>query len=118
MPIEIIRKKQSAGSAFTLACDSCGKSDAEIAGFVGIDAGSFSKMKKGLATLQGDDLKKFCYAVNNRIYAEWLAYQVDCQLVVIQSEAERRAEEATKRAEDAENLVRILQNALAGRVAG
>ena len=42
MPLEVIRKKTSAGAAFTLACDSSGLDDQSIYKHVGIDAGTFS----------------------------------------------------------------------------
>ena len=81
MPLDVIRKQSGPGTAFTLACSSCGLADQTIYEFVGIDAGTFSKIKKGIATLQADLLNKFCYAVNNRIYPEWCAYQLGCTLV-------------------------------------
>lgn len=108
VPLELIRKQATAGAAFTLACSSSGLADQQIYEFVGIDAGTFSKMKKGLATLQADDWAKFCYAVNNRIYPEWCAYQVHCTLVLVKTEAERRAEAAEKRAAEAELKLSVL----------
>lgn len=107
-PLEMIRKQQGSGAAFTLACTSSGLADQTIYEFVGIDAGTFSKIKKGLATLQADQWVKFCYAVNNTIYPEWCAFQLGRTLVEIKSEAERRADAATKRAEEAELKVRVL----------
>jgi hypothetical protein len=115
-PLEIIRKFTTPGKAFTAACDSCGKSDQEIYEFLGIDAGTFSKMKKGLATLQSSDWSEFCYAVNNRIYPEWSAYQIGCTLVEIKSEAERRAEAAERRAADAESKLQFLTQVMQGKV--
>lgn len=108
MPLEVIRKQQGSGAAFTLACSSSGLADQTIYEFVGIDAGTFSKIKKGLATLQADDLPKFCYAVNNYIYPEWCAFQIGRTLVEIKTEAERRADAAEKRAADAELRVKTL----------
>jgi hypothetical protein len=108
MPLEVIRKQQGSGAAFTLACSSSGLADQTIYEFVGIDAGTFSKIKKGLATLQADDLAKFCYAVNNYIYPEWQAFQIGRTLVEIKTEAERRADAAEKRAADAELKVKTL----------
>lgn len=107
-PLEMIRKQQGSGAAFTLACSSSGLADQTIYEFVGIDAGTFSKIKKGLATLQADDLPKFCYAVNNYIYPEWCAFQIGRTLVEIKTEAERRADAAEKRAADAELKVKTL----------
>ncbi|OUM00553.1 transcriptional regulator [Variovorax sp. JS1663] len=115
VPIELLRKQATAGAAFTLACSSSGLPDQSIYEFVGIDAGTFSKMKKGLATLQAEDWPKFCYAVNNRIWPEWCAFQVHCTLVLIKSEAERRAEAAEKRAEEAELKYRVLMETFNAR---
>lgn len=108
LPIELIRNFKTSGKAFTSACDSSGLPDQTIYEFVGIDAGTFSKIKKGLATLQGDDWAKFCFAVNNYIYPEWCAYQLGRTLVEIKTEAERRADAAEKRAADAELKVQTL----------
>jgi hypothetical protein len=108
VPIEMIRSKKTAGAAITLACDSSGLEDKEIYMALGIDAGYFSNIKKGKATLQGDLLKDFCKVVGNNVYPEWCAYQVGCTLVMIKTEAERRAEAAEKRALEAEMKVRVL----------
>lgn len=117
VPIELIRKQAGAGAAFTLACTSSGLLDQTIYEFVGIDAGTFSKIKKGLATLQAELHPKFCYAVNNRIYPEWCAFQLGCTLVEIKTEAERRAEAAEKRAAEAELKVRVLMETFHARAA-
>lgn len=106
--IELIRSKATAGAAFTLACDASGMDDKAIYEQLDIDAGAFSRMKSGGATLKGDLTKKFCDVVGNRIYVEWLAWQIGCTLLVTQTEAERRAEAAEKRAEEAELKVRVL----------
>ncbi|WP_232350395.1 transcriptional regulator [Burkholderia pseudomallei] len=117
MPIEMIRSKRTAGAAFTLACDASGLEDKEIAMALNIDAGTFSKMKKGMAALNGDALREFCKVVGNRIYSEWLAYQVGCTLVMIQTEAERIAAEERARREEAERENKLLRELLAGRSA-
>ena len=54
--------------------------------------------------------------VGNLIYPEWLAFQVGCTLVMIQTEAERRAAEAEARAMAAEAENRLMRQLLAGRV--
>ena len=112
---ELIYRQLGPGAAFTLAVSSCGLADQTVCGFVGIDAGTFSKIKHGTATLQTDLWVKFCYAVNNRIYPQWCAYQLGCALVEIKTEAERRADAAERRAHDAELKVRVLMDALNGK---
>lgn len=115
IPIELIRSKKTSGAAITLACDSSGLEDKEIYLALGIDAGYFSNIKKGKATLQGDLLKEFCKVVGNNVYPEWLAYQVGCTLVMVKTEAERRAEEAEMRAAAAEAENKLMRQLLAGR---
>jgi hypothetical protein len=116
MPIEVIRRQKTGAAAFSLACQSSGLEDKEIYGALALDAGYFSRIKKGDATLQADLIQPFCDVVGNRIYPEWLAYQVGCTLVQIQSEAERRLAEERTRREKAENENRLMRQLLAGRV--
>lgn len=115
VPIEMIRAKKTSGAAFTLACDSSGLEDKEIYLALGIDAGYFSNIKKGKATLQADLIAAFCTVVGNTIYPEWVAYQVGCTLVQIKTEAERRAEAAERRAAEAELKVRVLMETFGAR---
>jgi hypothetical protein len=117
VPIEMVRSKKTSAAAITLACDASGLEDKEIYMALGIDAGYFSNIKKGKATLQGDLVKDFCRVVGNNVYPEWLAYQVGCTLVMIKTEAERRAEEAELRAAAAEAENKLMRQLLAGRTA-
>jgi hypothetical protein len=113
----MIRAQKSAAAAFTLACSVSGLEDKEIYLALSIDAGYFSNIKKGKATLQADLVAQFCELVGNTIYPEWSAYQVGCTLVMIKTEAERRAEQAEMRAAAAEAENRLMRQLLAGRVA-
>jgi hypothetical protein len=115
MPIEVVRRKRTSASAFALACQSSGLEDKEIYSELGLDAGYFARMKKGEATLQSDQLSRFCDVVNNRIYPEWMAYQLGCTLVQIQSESERQLEAERERRKEAETKVRVLMEAIGGR---
>ena len=67
LPIEIVRAKRSSGAAFTLACDASGLDDKEIYMALPIDAGYFTNIKKGKATLQADLVATFCAIVGNAI---------------------------------------------------
>lgn len=115
VPIEMIRNRKNKGAAFTLACDASGLDDKEIYLPLEMDKAQFSRIKSGTANLDDDLLTKFCSIVGNRIYPEWQAYQVGCTLVMIKTEAERIAEEATRRAEAAEAENRLMRQLLAGR---
>jgi hypothetical protein len=115
VPIEMIRAKKSAGAAFTLACDASGLEDKEIYLALGVDKGYFSRMKSGTATLDADKVREFSQIVGNVIYVRWMAYQVGYALVLIKTEAERRAEEAEARAATAEAENRLMRELLKGR---
>lgn len=117
VPIDLVRGQRSAAAAFTLACSASGLEDKEVYMALGIDAGYFSNIKKGKATLQADLVQPFCRLVGNVIYLEWLAFQVGCTLVMIKTEAERLLDEAVaaRIAVEAEN--RLMRELLAGRVA-
>lgn len=117
MPIEVVRRQKSAAAAFALACQSSGLEDKEIYGSLGLDAGYFSRIKKGEATLQADLITPFCDVVANRIYPEWMAYQIGCTLVQIKSEAERRLEQALEQLAQERVKVRVLTEAIGGRAA-
>jgi hypothetical protein len=114
VPIEMIRAKRTAAAAFTLACDVSGLDDKEIYLQLDIDAGYFSNIKKGKATLQADIVNTFCAIVDNNIYVEWLAYQVGCQLVQIESETERLLRQAREQIEMLKHDKRVLTEALRG----
>lgn len=115
VPIEMIRNRKNKGAAFTLACDASGLDDKEIYLALDMDKAQFSRIKSGTANLDDDLLAKFCAVVGNRIYPEWQAYQVGCTLVMIKTEAERRAELALQRAEAAEARVALLMEIVAGK---
>lgn len=115
VPVELICAKKNAGAAFTLACDTSGLDDKEIYMALGIDAGTFSRIKSGTNTLNADRLRDFCAVVGNSIYPEWLARQIGCTLVMLKTEAERRAEEAEARAAEAEQKVALLMELVRGK---
>lgn len=117
VPIEIVRAQRTAAAAFTLACSTSGLEDKEIYLALGIDAGYFSNIKKGAATLQADRVAPFCDVVGNKIYLEWLAYQVGCTLVVVKTEAERRAEVERARADALALENKLMRQLLQGRAA-
>lgn len=121
--IETVRAQKTPGAAFTLACNISGLEDKEI--YLNIitksgktlDPGYFSNIKKSDATLQADLVPRFCELVGNTVYPEWCAYQMGCTLMMIQTEAERRAEEFERLLKEERIKNRVLVDALHGRVA-
>lgn len=117
VPIEMIRAKKNCGAAFTLACDSSGLDDKEIYMSINIDAGTFSRIKKGTNTLNADQINAFCRVVGNTIYPEWLAFQVGCTLVQIRSEAEAERDAERERRREAEKKIDLLMELLGRKAA-
>ena len=117
VPMEMIRRQKNSGAAFSLACQSSGLEDKEIYGGLGIDAGYFSRMKKGEATLQADLITGFCGIVGNRIYPEWVAYSIGCTLVQLQSESERLLEAERVKSAKLADENRLMKQLLGGRIA-
>jgi hypothetical protein len=117
IPVELVRAKKNKGAAFTLACDTSGLDDKEVFMPLGIDKAVFSRIKSGSVNLDDDLLAPFCRIVGNRIYAEWLAYQVGCQLVEIETETARQLRVAREQlaSEKAENA--LLRQLVQGRAA-
>ena len=117
VPIEMVRAKKNQGAAFSLACEASGLDDKEIYISLDIDGGTFSRLRSGKNTLSNDQIVRFCEIVGNTIYPEWIAYQLGCTMVVIKTEAERRADAAEERALKAEEKAHLLTEILAGRIA-
>jgi hypothetical protein len=114
--IELVRAQRTAAAAISLAVAVSGLEDKEVYLPLGVDAGYWSNIKKGKATLQADLLRPFCALVGNTVYPEWLAFQVGCTLVMVKTEAERRAEEAQARAQVLETENTLLRQLLQGKL--
>lgn len=117
LSIDVVRRQKSAAAALSLACSASGLDDKEIYLSLGIDPGHFSRMKKGEAGFPPDKLNELCELVGNTIYVEWIAYQVGCTLVMVKSEAERRAEAAEAKSAQLEAQNKLMRELLAGRAA-
>ena len=59
-------------------------------------------------------LGKFCAVVGNTLYPEWMAYQVGCGLVMLKTEAERRADALTEELAKERLKNEVLMQALRG----
>lgn len=117
VPLAMIHGRKNQGAAFTLACEASGRDDKEIYLDLGIDAGTFSRMKDGKNTLSNDRMHDFCESVGNTIFPQWIAYQVGCGLVMLKTEAERRAELAEARANEAEKKLEWAMQIMQGKAA-
>lgn len=116
VPVELIWSKRTEGEAFKLACEACtNKDDKEIASDLGLDAATFSRIKSGKNTLNANLIARFCKSVGNTIYVQWIAYQINYGLVLLKSEAERRAEELQVKLDKAEEKLSWAMECLQGK---
>lgn len=107
VPVEMIRAQTSPGAAIELARKAAGLEKKEVYLALGIDPGTWSKIEDSAASLPAKQIREFCEEVGNRIYVEWINYQVGCTAVMIQSEAERQIDELKARLQE-----RALENAV------
>jgi hypothetical protein len=114
VPMELVIAQKSAKDALVLAMQASGLDSNEICLSLDIDPGHWSRMLKGHAYFPLDKLADFCALVGNRVLPDWIARQVGCGLVQLQSEAERRAEFAEKALAEEQQKVRLLLEALRG----
>lgn len=118
---EQIRACKTQGQAMDLAVRASGLDDKEIYmdPSIGMDPGTWSKCRHDKAEFPPSAYAPFCRLVKNEVLLEWLCWQQGRTSVVIQSEAERIAEEAIARARKAEDQLAMLQglvhSALGGR---
>lgn len=116
LPDDFISRCKDAHSAFWMAWKVAGFDEKQVYMHpsIDIDAGTFSRICSGKANFPADKIKAFCDLVGNTIYPEWIAHQVGCTLVMIKSEAERRAEAAEAELAKEREKVEMLRELLRG----
>jgi len=117
VPSELVRTQKTFEAALALACQASGLEPKEIAYASDIDCGHFSRMLSGGAHFPLNKISEFCEIVGNTVLPEWIAYQIGHGIVLLKSEAERRAENAEKALADEREKVRLLTDVLKGRAA-
>lgn len=108
LPREMIWAKTLPGQAIRLAVDTALLEDKEVYLVLDIDAATWSRILASKNTLAPEKVRQFCEVVGNRIYPEWIAYQVGCTLTMIESEAERRYRLERERADKAEEALALV----------
>lgn len=114
VPIEMVRATSSPGSAIELARRAAGLDKKEVYLALKIDPGTWSKIEDSAASLPTNKIREFCDEVGNRIYVEWINYQVGCTAVLIKSEAERQIESLKAMLNARDSEITLLMRALRG----
>lgn len=117
VPIEMVWGLRTQGQALDLAIRASGLEQKEVYMALGIDPGTFSKILSDKATFPLDRLRSLCTILKNRIFLDWINYQVGCMAVVIQSDAERELAAERERTKNLAQQVDFLTNILQGRKA-
>lgn len=112
VPIEMVRATSSPGSAIELARRAAGLDKKEVYLALKIDPGTWSKIEDSAASLPTNKIREFCDEVGNRIYVEWINFQVGCTAVMIKSEAERVIDDLQARLKLSEQENAVLMKAI------
>lgn len=109
---EMVRACRTPGEAISLAVRASGLDPKEVFIPLRIDAGTWSKICSDQATFPAQKIRDFCELVENRIYVEFVAYQVGCTAVMIKSEAERQIDELKARLQERDHENAVLLKAI------
>lgn len=109
---EVIARLPTWAAAFVLSISVSGLDDKEIYLSLGIDAATWSRIRKGEANLPEEKRGDFYDIVGNEIPLIWSALRRGYQLVMIQTEAERRADAERARADKLAMQVELMKDLL------
>lgn len=117
IPLELVLKQSTLAGAVALCVQLSGLDDKEIYLSLGIDAGHWTRIMKGDAHFPLNKLNDLCTMCGNEAPLQWWAHSRGYGLVMLQSEAERRADEAIaeleKEREKNKLLMQLFQKAAA-----
>lgn len=115
LPVDMVIQQKTFLGAVNLCITHSGLEDKEIYLTLGIDAGHFSNIRKGVGHFPTNKLNDLCDLCGNEAPLIWWAHSRGKGLVLLITEAERRANVAEVRAKEAEEKLRLLTQILQGR---
>ena len=115
VPAGLIERVGCMTKAISLCVQLSGLDDKEVYLALEIDAGHWSRIMKGDAHFPPNKLNDLMDLCGNEAPLLWLAHSRGKGLVLLKSEAERRAEEAEKERDEERAKVAMLTEILAGR---
>lgn len=120
VPMDSILKRRSLLGAINLMIDASGMEDKELYVPLGIDAGHWSKMRKGQAQFPTDERlnRAMDLCGGSDIPLIWFAHSRGRGLYVLETETERQLRVERAKRLQAEEKVRVLQEAISGRFSG
>lgn len=115
VPLDLILKQKTLSGAIALCVQTSGLDDKEVYLSLGIDAGHWTRIMKGDAHFPVNKLNCLMNLCGNEAPLQWLANSRGYGLVMLKSEAVRRAEDAEKRAQAAEDRLLWLTKVMQGK---
>lgn len=115
-----IGRQQSWGAVLTYCASKSGKQDKAVAADIGMQDAVWSRCKTGQNSPSGEQLVRLMQACGNSAPLYWLLLHMGydpASLRPLESETERKLREAREREEQLQLKVRVLTEALHGRVA-
>lgn len=116
VPVELVLKQSTMAGAIALCVQLSGLEEKEIYMVLGIDAGHWTRIMKGDAHFPVNKLNDLMDLCGNEAPIFWMAHSRGYGLVLLKSEAERRAEQAEARAKEAEDKLKFLTQIMQGKV--
>jgi len=113
--VEQVMRKKSLLGAVNLCIELSGLEDKEIYMDLAIDAGHFSNLRKGKGHFPTDKIEQLMDMCGNEAPLIWLATRRGYALMLVKSEAERRAEELATELKQERQRRQWAESILAGR---
>lgn len=117
VPLDLVIKQQTLAAAIALCVQVSGLEEKEVYLSLEIDAGHWTRIMKGDAHFPVNKLNALMSLCGNEAPLMWLANSRGYGLVVLKTEAERRAEMAERALKEERDKVRFLTELLQGKVA-
>lgn len=117
VPLELVLKQPSFAGAIALCVQVSGLEEKEVYLSLEIDAGHWTRIMKGDAHFPVNKLNNLMDLCGNEAPLMWLANSRGYGLVVLKTEAERRAEMAERALREERDKVRFLTELLHGKAA-
>lgn len=112
VPMELIVKQRSFLAAIALCIQAAGLQESEVSLSLGIDAGHWTRIKKGDAHFPTNKINDLMDITGNQVPLIWLAHSRGYGLVLLKSEAERQRDEAEKALDEERKKTELLMNLL------
>lgn len=116
VPLDLVLRQTTLAGAISLCVQVSGQEEKEIYLALGIDAGHWSRIMKNDAHFPVNKLNDLMDMCGNEAPLIWLANARGYGLVVLKSEAERRADAAEQALNEERSKVRMLTDLFQGMV--